>query len=221
MLTAVAVVDRTHVRSVDPADYALVHMNVNPEVYDPTLATGDCDDSTEPDVGRLGVAITRWTLSRVSWDRIPHVYFRGTNRSTGAALQIYFSRIDAPAFDEARSFGAAPFPGDGTGFEARFDVLAHPEWRGAITGLRLDPVDGAGCFEVEALELHLPDRPPAWRAPTDTAPAFPSPPWVISGLDPGTIAFRASTPSTAAAWHGCSVGGDPWLALSGLSISAP
>ena len=69
-----------------------------------------------------------------------HVRVRlsSTNADTTAAL--YWTRLDAPAFDEARR---VTFPIEDAGALAGYDVdlSAHEEWTGTVTRLRLDPVE--------------------------------------------------------------------------------
>jgi hypothetical protein len=57
--------------------------------------------------------------------------------------RVFWKRSDAPEFDLTRSVSFAIIP-DGKYHTYTVDLSASPEYRGAITGLRLDPVEHGG-----------------------------------------------------------------------------
>ena len=74
-------------------------------------------------------------------------------------LTLYFTRADATQESEARSVYVAFEPSDDVQTIIA-NVRMHPEWRGTISGLRIDPVcglnqDGSPVrFELESISLH-------------------------------------------------------------------
>ncbi len=140
--------------SRDPADYQLVHWNLNPEVYDPSLATAACDPLADPDVGEIGMTVEQLSISQVSWSGIPHLLYRGANASPQWGMQIFFTTDADPLWDEPKSL-FAPLPPTGGTYDLRFNTLANPGWRGEITGLRVDPFDGQpGYFNIDRLAVY-------------------------------------------------------------------
>lgn len=77
----------------------------------------------------------------------------GLRATAGSTGQLYWTTEDAPEFDEAKSVRFAIIP-DGRFHEYRIELSQNPAWRGqTITGLRLDPSNGArsGEFNIDYL----------------------------------------------------------------------
>lgn len=170
--------------STKPSDYALVHFNINPEVYDPTPATASCNPATEADYGRIGMTVRNVTISQVSWSKIPHILFRGANASDQWGMQIFFTTSLDGTWDEAKSMHA-PLPKTGGTYEVRFNTLANPHWRGTITGLRIDPVnDDLAPFNMDRVVVYGTGgtSTPLWSEECKSATPFP-PPWQVGNVE--------------------------------------
>ena len=80
------------------------------------------------------------------------------------AARLYFATKDAPAFAESRAVDFT-VPSDGAMHDVIVDLHDHPDWKGTITKLRLDPVTkGTGAFVVDDIRLTTPTGAPV---PTD------------------------------------------------------
>jgi hypothetical protein len=141
--------------SINPADYALVHFNLNPEVYDPSPSTVGCSLFNDADVGTLGMSVRAISLSQVGWNSVPRMEYWGANAATNGNnhFQVFFQRSTDPFFDEPKSFSAL-MPADGGQHLIRFDLLGNPHWRDAITSLRVDPFNDVGSFNVDSLAIY-------------------------------------------------------------------
>ena len=77
-----------------------------------------------------------------------------------SAARLYFATKDAPAFAESRAIDFT-VPSDGAMHDVVVDLHDHPDWKGTITKLRLDPVTkGTGDFVVDDVRLTTPTGAP-------------------------------------------------------------
>ena len=196
--------------STNPADYALVHLNINPEVYDPSPASTSCNAATEADYGRIGMTVRKITIAQVSWSKIPHLLFRGANASPQWGMQVFFDSTYAPGWDEAKSF-FAPLPNSGGTYDLRFNTLANPKWRGTITGLRVDPFDGdVGWWNMDRFAVYGLGGASDQIVAEECTGATPFPaPWVTSSVD--SLWADPAAESNAGYWGGRSTDTDPIL----------
>jgi hypothetical protein len=198
--------------STNPADYALVHWNLNPEVYDPSPATTSCVPATDADWGTLGMAVRAVQLAQVPWVNLPRIEYTGANAGTGNVAQVFFGRTTDPAFNEPKSFQAL-LPASGAHALVRFNTLANPEWRDGITRLRLDPMNGTGNFAVDSLVVFGANNVELFRDEFNSDPNAPGNPWQSHDVSAWALEQNGTT------WDGLAGGtGDPslWRAVPSL-----
>lgn len=192
--------------STNPADYALVHWNLNPEVYDPSKATGSCVPSSDPDWGTIGMGLRAISISQVPWANLPRIEYTGANApGTASGLQLFFQRSTAPAFSEPLSLHGT-LPATGVHLAVRFNTLANPEWRDSITALRVDPFNAVGNFAVDSLVVYGAGGAELFRDEFTADPNAAGNPWQSSGVS----AWAREANGTA--WDGLATSvGDPFF----------
>lgn len=79
-------------------------------------------------------------------EEAPRLVIEGAWQTTGALAQVFWSRHDREGLRDDQS-GRFPVTADGQMRTYAVDLGASPEYRGAITGLRIDPVDAGGPGE--------------------------------------------------------------------------
>jgi hypothetical protein len=77
--------------------------------------------------------------------KVAMLYGSGAAETTA---ELFWQRKGDPGFAQERSVLRA-VPADGKFHTCRFDVSDQPEWTGLIDRLRLDPIPGAGGFEID------------------------------------------------------------------------
>jgi hypothetical protein len=115
-----------------------------------------------PDVG--GLSVDNGTLSGTSINggdpqltntnfhfdaaAVPQLQVR-MRASQATAVQLFFATAAQPGFSPARVVNAS-YSAQGAFQTLTFNLATQPDWNGTITGLRLDPVSGAGIqFDVD------------------------------------------------------------------------
>lgn len=73
----------------------------------------------------------------------PKLYIEAAFHTRQTQAEVFWTRHDAPRFGGERRI-AFPVVGDGAYRHYEVDLTASPEYRGAITGLRIDPVGSGG-----------------------------------------------------------------------------
>lgn len=195
--------------STTPADYALVHWNLNPEVYDPSLAQGSCTRATDPDWGTIGFGLRAVSLARVPWSSLPRIEYTGANAAgTGSGLQVFFLRSTSTTWTESKSLWGT-LPAHGGAVTVRLNTLAQPEWRDAITALRVDPFNGTGAFAVDKLVVYGAGGAEVFRDEFTLDPASPSNPWTSNDITTWNLEANGTW------WDGLAGGGgDPFFQRS-------
>jgi hypothetical protein len=92
-------------------------------------------------------------MVRVRGDECPILKLR-MRVTAGSGGQIFWSTDQSPGFEEDRSLRFKIIP-DGRFHDYRLEMGQHPMWAGqTITGLRLDPCNGAGTgeFNIDFLQ---------------------------------------------------------------------
>lgn len=168
--------------SPNPADYALVHVNMNPEVYAP--ATGGAAIG----MSARGVAVGRTLPPSATSTPITRVRINAANGSTTPELQVFFKTAASNFYDERKSL-RVPFPLGGANVDVIADFVSHPDWKGTLTGLRIDPFDSHAanaCFNVDTVALEGASGTTGATFPFDVPKGTPVAPfdgWSFSGMD--------------------------------------
>ena len=167
--------------SPNAADYSLIHLNMNPEVYAP--ATGGAAIG----MSARAVAIGR-TLPAAGPQPVTRVRINAANGSATPELQVFFKTAASNFYDEKKSM-RVPFPTGGASYDVVADFSNHPDFKGTLTGLRIDPFDSHlpnACFNVDTVTLEdaagRPTTTFAFDVPAGT-PVAPFDGWSFSGMD--------------------------------------
>lgn len=100
-----------------------------------------------------------------------YVGLRSGPASVEARLYFVPSTLGAGAFSAERSVVARTVPGDTASREIVFDMSTHPEWRGTMRQLRLDPGTVPGTYEIDYIRVGPPRAPgfagTSWTFDTD------------------------------------------------------
>jgi hypothetical protein len=193
-----------HQLSPDPADYGLIHINLNPEVFAPAGGGGAIGFSAR------GLTVARYPRpgSRQGAGPIERVIVNAANASAAPELQVFFKTQAENFYDERKSI-RVPFPTGGGNSTVVGDLSRHPAWTGTLTGLRIDPFDShseAACFNVDYVGLTDAAGNEVQRWDFDGAPGTPAEPffgWRFSGLE--------RTWTDGRYWGACQSDGDPYF----------
>lgn len=85
--------------------------------------------------------------------------------SVNTSIRLFWSRDDAPGYSGTRGV-VGSYNGNGAWQAVTLPLSQHSEWRGTITGIRIDPVNTSGDFEIDWIRLSA-------SAETQTAPTYP------------------------------------------------
>lgn len=89
-------------------------------------------------------------------EKAPKLTLEAAYSTKQTQARVFWKRSDAPEFDPARSLSFDIVP-DGKFHRYTVDLAASPEYRGAVTGLRIDPVVSGGkgdYVRVRSISLH-------------------------------------------------------------------
>ena len=87
------------------------------------------------------------------------VKVRAKSQFSGAS-RLYFATKDAPAFAESRAVDFT-VASDGAMHDVVVDLHDHPDWKGTITKLRIDPVaKGTGDYVIDDVRMVTPSGAP-------------------------------------------------------------
>lgn len=101
-------------------------------------------DSGWPIKGQLSVNLSRSNPQLIApqgfWhaDAAPTLYLNAKLPAGIVSVRVFWSRPDSPGFTE-KCVQKFPVTGNGEFHEYKLDLSHNPEYRGAITGLRIDP----------------------------------------------------------------------------------
>ena len=101
-------------------------------------------DKFDPQILHTGLSIDANEVKGV------HIRLKA-NSGGGANTCVYFITDTDSAWSESK--GVHVFIKGDVVTDVYYDMASLPTWTGTITGLRLDPTDIAGSFEIEAIEL--------------------------------------------------------------------
>lgn len=76
------------------------------------------------------------------------LYIRAANATTDGRMQVFFKTSTSNFYSEDKSVWV-PFPTGGNWGELVVDMSQNANWRGTITGLRIDPVQVNGYFGID------------------------------------------------------------------------
>ena len=101
-------------------------------------------DKFDPQILRTDLAIDTSAVKGV------HIRLKA-NSGGGANTCVYFITDTDTVWTESK--GVHVFIKGDVMTDVYYDMASLPTWTGTVTGLRLDPTDIAGSFEIEAIEL--------------------------------------------------------------------
>jgi len=187
--------------SNDPADYRIAHINFNPEVA-PRGNTGGAGE------GQIGMSVRYIQVARYQNLNAPvydRVYIRGLNGTSNPNLQVFFKTSASDYYSEDKSVWLT-FSTLGRWDEIVADLSQNPNWRGTITGIRIDPFNAYGPFGIDYIYVGDINRNyvKKWEfngASRVTNPFFG---WYLSGIG-GYIWTNGYQ------WGGTGVNGDPFF----------
>ena len=137
--------------STNIQNYRITNLNLNPEVY----------DQPNNSWGKIGMAFQNITLARYAIPPVPTpipanavstVYIRAANATSNKAMQIFFQTATSSLFSEDKSVWVN-FPNGGGYTEIVANMSANPNWKGTITGIRIDPFNATGPFGIDYVYL--------------------------------------------------------------------
>ncbi|HYF63614.1 MAG TPA: hypothetical protein VD886_12420 [Herpetosiphonaceae bacterium] len=137
-----------------------------------------------------------------------HVYIRGSNASKDTRLRVYFITDTDPTWNEAKAEWGEFTKGGGP-VNVTVDMSDNPNWKGTITGLRVDPLIGGGenagdgWFNIEYVKVGTADAQFAF-SDLDTALTSATSPrgWTLHQI--------IKTWINNGVWGGYGAG-DPWM----------
>jgi hypothetical protein len=190
-----------HYYSIDPADYRIIHINFNPEVA-PRGETGGAGD------GQIGMSVRYLQVARyqipdvTAYDK---VYIRGLNGSGNPRLQVYFKTSTSDYYSEDKSVWVT-FPIWGGWNEIVADMSKNPNWRGTITGIRIDPFNAYGSFGIDYVYVGDTKRNYTQRWEFNGASSVTNPffGWRLSGIG-GYVWTNGDQ------WGGSGIDGNPFF----------
>ena len=108
-------------------------------------------DKFDPQIIHTGLSIDAATVKGV------HICLKA-NSGGGANSCVYFITDTDEVWTESK--GVHIFIKGGEMTDCYYDMTSLAAWKGTITGLRLDPTDIAGSFEIESIELTTDTKSP-------------------------------------------------------------
>ncbi|MBI3283070.1 LamG domain-containing protein [Candidatus Curtissbacteria bacterium] len=100
------------------------------------------------------------------------IYIRGANATSNANMQVYFKTSTSNFYSEDKSVWVN-FPTGGGWWEVVADMSGNPQWKGTITGVRVDPFNTTGYFGIDYVYVGNASRNYIQRWEFNGSPARP------------------------------------------------